>query len=158
MNRRLTKLIAFTIVVLLVGWFLGWFDKAISDEDQIRAAIHAVADGAEAAQIADAIEPFSDAYHDPEGLDRRAIYGLLWSQFKKRGPISVWLSAIDVELDQDHAQAHFDAALLEGQGGAALGWPVNADVLTFEVDLRKSEDGWQITSHTRRPALELDRR
>lgn len=156
LNRRLTKLIAFTIVLLLVGWFLGWFDQAISDEDQVRAAIHAVAEGAEAGRIDDTIQPFSNAYQDPEGLDRPAIYGLFWSQFIKRGPISVWLSAIDVQVNQGHAKANFDAALVEGQEGAGIGWPVNGDLLTFEVELKKGEEGWQITSHTRRPAMELD--
>lgn len=137
---------------------MGWFDRALSDEDQVRAAIHAVADGAEAARVEDAIKPFSHAYQDPEGLDRPAIYGMLWTQFIKRGPIAVWLSAIDVKMGQDNAEARFDAALIEGQEGAGIGWPVNADVLTFEVDLRRSEDGWQIISHTRRPAMELNER
>ena len=160
MNRRLTKLLAITIALLILGWslgrFLGWFEQALSDEDQVRATIHAVANGAETGGVDDTIKPFSHAYRDPEGLDRPAIYGLLWSQFIKRGPISVWLSAIDVEVNNTNAEARFDAALIEGQGGAAIGWPVNADVLTFEVELRKGEDGWQITSHTRRPAMELE--
>lgn len=158
MNKRLTMLLALTIVLLIVGWFLGWFSQDISDEDQVRAAIHAVADGAEAGRIDDAIKPFSHAYQDHEGLDRPAIYGLLWSQFSKRGAITVWLSAIDVKVYQDHAQARFDTALIEGQEGAVIGWPVNADVLTFEVDLSKGEDGWLITGHSRRPALQLQGR
>ena len=160
MNRRLTTLLALAIVLLilgwLLGWFMGWFDQALSDEDQVRATIHAVADGAETGGVDDTIKPFSHAYQDPDGLDRPAIYGLLWSQFIKRGPISVWLSAIDVKVNHTDAKARFDAALVEGKGNAVIGWPVNADVLTFEVELRKGEDGWQITSHTRRPALELE--
>ena len=155
MNKRLTMLLALIIVLVTAGWFLGWFNQAISDEDQVRAAIHAVADGTEAGRVDDAIEPFSHAYQDPEGLDRPAIYGLLWTQFIKRGPIAVWLSAIDVEVHEDHGKARFDVALIEGQDGAGIGWPVNADVLTFDVELRRGEDGWQITSHTRRPAMEL---
>ena len=155
MNRHLTKLIALTSVLVLLGWFLGWFDQTVSDEDQVRAAIHAVADGAEVGSIDDVIQPFSRTYQDPDGLDRPAIYGLFFSQFIKRGPIAVWLSAIDVQVNHNQAEANFDAALVEGQEGAGIGWPVNADLLTFEVELKKGEEGWQITSHTRRPAMEL---
>lgn len=155
MNKHLTRLLALTIAALILGWSLGWFETALSDEDQVRAAIHVVADGAEAGRTDDAIVPFSHAYQDQEGLDRPAIYGLLWAQFSKRGSITVWLSAIDVKVRQDHAQARFDAALIEGQQGAVIGWPVNADVLTFDVEMRRGEDGWQIIGHTRRPALEL---
>ena len=158
MNRHLTKLIALTSVLVLLGWFLGWFEQSISDEDQVRLAIHAVADGAEVGSIDDVIQPFSKTYQDPEGLDRPAIYGLFFSQFIKRGPIAVWLSAIDVEVNHSHAQASFDAALVEGQEGAGIGWPVNADLLTFEVELKNGKEGWQITSHTRRPAMELKER
>ena len=153
--QRKTAIILALIIGFLGAWFSGVFSENRSDEDQIRDAIHRVADGAERADINAAIEPFSQTYNDSEGLDRRGMYGLLWSQFKKRGPIRVWMSAIDVQVDGPSAIARFDAALLEGEKGALVGIPVNADLLTFEVELAQESDEWLIVDHSRAPAWQL---
>jgi len=153
--QRKTAVAVLLIVGLIGAWFTGVFSENLSDEEQIRAAIHRVAEGAERADINAAIEPFSQVYNDSEGLDRRGIYGLLWSQFKKRGPIRVWMSAIDVQIDRQAAIARFDAALLEGEKGAFVGIPVNADLLTFEVDLAEENNEWLIVGHSRAPAWVL---
>ena len=101
------------------------------------------------------MEPFAEEYFDAEGIDRRGIYGIFWTQFRKRGPITVWLSAIDVTVKGRTATASFDAGLAESTQGQMIGWPINVDALTFVVDLEKGSD-WKVTSHTRRPAWELD--
>ncbi len=153
---RASKLTALIILAgLVAGWATGAFQETLSDEDRIRAALKQVASGAEQAQVETAIEPFSTHYEDARGLDRKGMYGLLWSQFKKRGPISVWMSAIDVEVDGARATASFDAALLEGSQGGSFGIPVSGDALTFEVAFALEDDSWRITGHTRRPAWVL---
>jgi len=154
---RISKpIVAAAALALLGAWLTGPFSDPLSDEDQIRAAIKQVAHGAESANIEEAMEPFSARYEDSEGLDRRGVYGMLWSQFKKRGPISVWMSAMDVEVSEGTATARFDAALMEGAQNGGIGLPVNGDALTFEVELAHQENGWHIVSHSRRPAWELD--
>lgn len=153
--RKQTKVIVVALLLGALGWTLGLRTNSPTDEDRIRIAVETVAAGVETADIARAMQPVSDAYSDPEGLDRKGIYGMLWSQFRKRGPIGVWMSAIDVQLNGDTATARFDAALFEGEEGTTIGLPVSADLLTFEVNLRRDEGDWRIVSHTRAPALEL---
>ncbi len=65
------------------------------------------------------------------------------------------MSAIDVQVDGPSAIARFDAALLEGEKGALVGIPVNADLLTFEVELAQESDEWLIVGHSRAPAWQL---
>jgi hypothetical protein len=154
-RRRIVVLV--TIASLALLWALVTSDDELSDEDQVRAIIKSVAAGAEAGDIEQVMAPIAQRYADPEGLDRRGIYGIFWSQFRKRGPITVWLSGIDVHVETDQARASFDAGLAEGQPGQRIGIPVNLDALTFEVDLSRSSDGWEIVSHTRWPALDIER-
>ena len=156
MRRRLIRLCGLILAGLLVAWSMGAFESELTDEDQIRAAIEQIADGAEGADMNRVMEPFSAQYSDAEGLDRRGIYGIFWSQFRKRGPITVWLSAIDVQVTGNQAWASFDAGLAEGTEGQLIGWPVNVDALTFEVAFEREPEGWRVTQHTRRPAWEID--
>ena len=153
--QRKTAAALILIIGLSGAWFTGLFSENLSDEEQIRAAIHRVAEGAERADINVAIAPFSQTYNDSEGLDRRGMYGLLWSQFKKRGSIRVWMSAIDVQIDGGTAIARFDAAVLEGEKGSFVGIPINADLLTFEVELAEEHTEWMIVGHSRAPAWVL---
>ena len=150
---KLTAVVA--LAGLIAAWATGVFEENLSDEDRIRAALKQVASGAEQAHIETAIEPFSTRYEDDRGLDRKGMYGLLWSQFKKRGPISVWMSAIDVQVHGQTATASFDAALIEGKQGTSFGMPVSGDALTFEVEFAAEDNDWRITGHTRRPAWVL---
>ena len=152
--RKRTILIFIALVVIGAGavWVRG---EPQSDEDFIRAAINRVAEAAERADIKAAIEPFASTYADNDGMDRRGIYGLMWSQFKKRGPIRVWMSAIDVDVNGLEGTARFDAALMEGAADRPLSLPVSAELLTFEVGFSKTTGDWLIVHHTRRPALDL---
>jgi hypothetical protein len=154
-RRRIVVLV--TIASLALLWTFVTSDDDLSDEDQVRAIIESVAAGAEAGDIEQVMAPIAQRYMDPEGLERRGIYGIFWSQFRKRGPITVWLSGIDVQVEADQAQASFDAGLAEGQPGQRIGIPVNLDALTFEVELSRSSEGWEIVSHTRWSALDIER-
>lgn len=152
--RKRTLLILVALLVISVG-ILQLFGDPQSDEDLIRATINRVAEAAERADINAAIEPFAITYEDGDGMDRRGVYGLMWSQFKKRGPIRIYMSAIDVQVEGLEGTARFDAALMEGASDRPLSLPVNADLLTFEVGLSKQTGDWLIVHHTRRPALDL---
>ena len=135
------------VALLCVGiWFV--FDTR-SDEDQIRDAIHRVADAAEAADIGGFMEPFSDQYSDRDGLDRSGIYGLLWQQFNRRGPISVWVSPINVYVDGETGSARFEVGIIEGNAETMIAWPIGAEGLHFEVDFVHEDGDWKIISHTR---------
>jgi len=148
------SLVAILALVLALG--LHIFGDEPSNEEQIEAAIHQVAEGAENADIAMCMEPFSERYSDPDGLDRKSIQGVLWQHFRKRGPISVWLGSIVVQIEGSQATATFDVGLVEGSEGTAVPWPTNADALSFTVDLALEPEGWRIISHTQQPLIPAD--
>ena len=137
------------LLVALIGIGIWIFSGAQSDEDQIREAIHQVAEGAESADLAMSIEPFSEGYLDANNVDKNGIRGILFYQFNKRGSISVWLSPIDVVVSGDSATASFEVGLVEGAKDTVVGWPIGAEALHFDVELRREEGEWKITSHRR---------
>jgi hypothetical protein len=152
MSRGAKTGLALVIVALLIG-LVGWLQSCdLSDADQVRLTIYQVAEGAEEADLGKSLEPFSEHYSDPEGVDKKGIQAILWMQYNKRGPISVWLSPIEVVVDGESAHAAFEVGLVEGAQGM-LSWPVGVATLHFEVDLQREDGDWQILSHTREAAL-----
>ncbi len=153
MSRTIQIFLAAIIIAIAAQVGVGLFEGELSDEDQIRAAVQQVATGAENGDIVMCMEPFSAHYEDGEGLEKRSIRGILWQHFRKRGPISVWMGDISVEVADDEATATFDVGLTEGAEGSMVPWPVSADVLSFELDFNREEDLWRIISHTRTPVF-----
>ena len=145
-RRRNWLLLLLGLAVVALVWFSAGEE---SDEAQVRAVIHQVAEGAEEADLNHTMEPFSDDYADEDGADRSAIYGFLWQQYQKRGPIEVLLGPIDVTVQGQQAWASFEVALVEGIDGSQFYWPVGVDALNFDVELAKEDGDWKITSHTR---------
>ena len=152
MSRTIKLFIAAILIAILAPLTSSWFSTPTTDREKIKAAIHQVAEGAEQADIAMCMEPFSSQYADPEGMEKRSIQGVLWQHFRKRGPIMVWLGDIVVEVNGVYATATFNVGLAEGAENTVVPWPVSADILNFELELSKEEKGWRITSHTRKPA------
>ena len=97
MKRRILKMVGLILAGLLTAWFFGIFEGELTDEDQVRAAIEQIADGAETADMARVMSPISDRYADAEGIDRRGIYGIFWSQFRKMLQIT-WPPAMSENL------------------------------------------------------------
>ena len=144
--------VAAILVAIIAPLTANLFGEPETDREKIQAAIHQIAEGAENADIAMCMQPFSVHYADPEGMEKRSIQGVLWQHFRKRGPIMVWLGDIAVHINGNQATASFDVGLAEGAENSVVPWPVSADVLNFELEFAKEEEGWRITSHTRKPA------
>jgi len=142
-----------TLLLLILAGMLGvylWSRVAgVPEEERVRAAIEQVAQGAEDADLEATMEPFSEDYIDTDGVDRTGIYAFLWQQYQKRGPISVWLGPIEVQVQDQQAWASFEVGLVEGAQNAALPWPVGVDALYFEVELALEDGEWRILSHSR---------
>lgn len=123
-------------------------------EDQIREAIQAVAAGAREQDLGATMRPISKAYHDEEGLSFDNLRGLLFSEFRRRGAISVLLGPIEVAMDPSEAAATatVDVALAEGVDVSSLElFPTNADALRFEVALQREGEDWKVVSQTHEP-------
>ena len=141
---RLLLFCSLLAVALAVAAKLLW---PVSDEDQVRAAVDSVIDGARAGDIGAVVRPISDAYADDDGMSKDAIRGLVFREFQRRGAIGIQRGPMTVAVDGSEATARFDALLVEGEAGSML--PVDGDALSFTVTLRKEVDTWRIIRHTR---------
>lgn len=144
--RTRNVVVAVLVFALLSGGALWavWPDP--SDEEQIREAIRAVADGARGGDVAATMKPVSRDYVDEQGLTHGDVHGFLFREFKRRGGITVMLSDIDVTLHGDTAEADFHAVLADGIDIASLDFaPGDADSFTFHVWLARDRGKWRIT-------------
>jgi hypothetical protein len=154
MNRRRAFLLGLSLVV--AAWFLlpALCREPQTPEARVKAAILAVAEGVGEGDLVAALAPISRSYRDPDGADFAALRGLLWRELQARGPISVTLGPIELQLDESgqRAEARFAALLMDGLDITRLDIRAdNADAWYFTVDLElEPDDQWRITSHTRR--------
>jgi hypothetical protein len=123
-----------------------------SEEERVAEAIGNVAVALEESQLGAAMEPISDSYSDHHGLSKKGLRGFLFQQFRKRGPIDLTLSQMNVEVEGEEATARFETLVLEGRKGATIPLPLDGDLLHFEVVLRREEGDWRIISHRRTKA------
>ena len=135
--------LAFALLAAFALWAV-WPDS--TDEDQIREAIQAVAEGARRADVLATMKPVSREYTDAQGLTYDDVRGFLFREFKRRGGITVMLSDIEVTVLGDTAEADFSAMLADGIDVASLDFaPGDADSFTFHVELARDGGDWKIT-------------
>ena len=151
MSTRTVVLVALAFCALaIVALLLVWPEP--SDEDRIREAIQQVAEGARNADVGMTMKPVSAAYLGEEGLTRDEIRGLLFREYRRRGPITVLLTDIDVTVEGDRATAGFSAFLADGIRVAGLDFtPGDAEAFHFQVELAREDGDWKIVagSHER---------
>ncbi len=144
MDRRNLVIGAVIAAVLATALVVAVWPEG-SDEEQVREAIRAVADGAREADVAATLKPVSDRYSDASGVTRDEVKLYLFREFQRRGPISVILGPIDVTLAGDIALAEFGATLADGMDPGALDFiPGSAETLHFVVDLEREGGEWRI--------------
>ncbi len=137
-------LIAFVAIGLAgIGTYLAWPQP--DDEERIRITIYEVAAAARAADLTATIEPLDTDYSDASGLSRDEVTGLLFREYRARGPISVFVHNLAVTVEGESATATFDAVLADGVNVTQLDLvPDNADLFQFELELHKKDGDWLI--------------
>ena len=142
-------LIVLVLLVSLVVGIVAWPEE-LTEEERIEQVIIDIRDGIEQEILADVMEGFSPDYKDDAGGSYDMIRGLFMRQFLKSDPITIQLSPMRVDVEENIAEANFDAAIFEGEGVSIFAIPNKSDVLNFNVQLAKDSEGdWKITSHTR---------
>ena len=150
------RVVGVVAIVVLLGGLVALVLRPgpLSEEDRVRAAISAVAEGARDADLGVAMAPVSPSYDDGT-LDARTLRLLLMRELGRRGPISVVLSPVQVRIDPggSSATATFAAVLAEGVELMAFDLvPDRAEVWDFEVSFAQVDDEWLIVDHTRSPS------
>ena len=137
------------LLVSLVVGIVAWPEE-LTEEERIEQVIIDIRDGIEQELLADVMEGFSPDYKDDAGGSYDMIRGLFMRQFLKSDPITIQLSPMRVDVEENIAEANFDAAIFEGEGVSIFAIPNKSDVLNFNVQLAKDFEGeWKIISHTR---------
>ena len=142
---RKLALAVLALIALAVGLIL--FTGELDEEEAVRRAIEQVAEGAEAGDVGDTLEPIAPEWeHSGRNLDRQTLHAMLVRQFLQGKRMHAALGPIDVALgDDDTAHASFEVWLAEGGDGLGV-WPERSDALHIEVDLEKRDGDWLIVA------------
>ena len=148
------KTIFFGIILLILLYVLGslFYSAFIqSDEDKIREAIHAAADGARARSPKETTAILAESFKGPMGISgdevhKAVVYVLM--QVYKKVRVKITPEPIPVELDPNNANkatATFRAEV-EGDIGTGKWTSLNAQAggSEFVCTFRKTEKGWKI--------------
>ncbi len=120
-----------------------------TEENRVRETIAGVQQAVEEKKIPSVLEHVSKAYRDPQGNDYDGIKGLLAFYFFRHQKVRVFIPSIDVTVTGTTAKALFQAVLTGNETGEAARSAVLPDTLgayDFEVQFKKEEDRWEVTS------------
>jgi hypothetical protein len=130
---------------------------AASPGDEIRALL-ARAETAVRERDAGAVKALiADDYADDEGRDKRMLAGLAAHQFVREGSLHVATRLASVSFPaSDRARAGVIAAM----GRTAIDWKslpdIDGEVYRFDLELRRGDQGWQVTRAAWKPATVAD--
>lgn len=143
----MSRLIALGVLVAAAAtaWFL-W--PAPTEEDRVRAVVHAIVEGAEQGDVGDVLAHVSEHYAQGD-LGKAELRAMLTAQFLRRGPLTVIPGEIVVQADGDRAHASFDALLAEHARDWTEVLPVNADGWHLEVDFAREGEDWRVVGAER---------
>ncbi len=149
--RRLALVAALLGLAVMLWWLLR---SPPSEADRVRAVVHQVVAGAEAADVGDVLAPVSEAFrgrargHD---FDKAGLRTLLAAQFLRRGPLFILVGEIAVEIEGDRATASFEAFMAESPEALIEILPVSADQWQFDVTMAREGGDWRVTGATGEP-------
>ncbi|MEC7987442.1 MAG: hypothetical protein VX278_19895 [Myxococcota bacterium] len=144
------ELVIAVILLALLAVFSFW-PTPESDEKQIQRVIDTIESGMEEADLSMVMKQISEDYSDPQGMSKRAIRGILFQQFRKRGSLGITFSPMGIDIDGNRANVSLEALVIEG---SLLGLSADADALHVEIELHKEDTTWRIVSHTRDSFIE----
>jgi hypothetical protein len=120
------------------------------DEEQVRSAIAASAEAAEAGKAGETIAALTDDFEGNAGaLDRRALANLVRVYALRGQNVHVLMGPTDVDRRGDRMIATFTVTLTAGAGVL----PDNAGAYTVETGWRKDDGEWRCFTATWKRAL-----
>lgn len=134
-------------LVVIVAW-IALRGEDDDPEAQIRATLQRAVEAVERKDLGGVMEVVSERFESGE-LTRDRVKGILFMQLQRNDWGRVFLTDTAVELIQDdHAEVKTAAVLAGGERVEALRdvAPARASVYRFELELRKEEDEWRVTS------------
>lgn len=127
--------------------------RAPSPEDEIRAFLARAEQAARDRDVGAVKRLIADDYADAEGRDKRTIAGIAAYHFMQGGSLHIATRLHSVTFPQrDVAKAVVIAAVGRTEIDLTSLPQVDADAYRFALDLRRGDDGWQVTSASWREA------
>lgn len=119
-----------------------------SDEDVLRGILKAVAEAAEAKDVAVIRGYISERYRDREGRDRNALRGLLLMHFLRAETVSVYVRRSEVKVDGRGALVRTNVILARGKRVEKLAdlLPEAAEGYHFAIRFEKEGKQWRAVS------------
>ncbi len=119
-----------------------------TEQDKIKKIIVNVQTAAEEKDVKTIINSLSKTYKDPQGYDYDTIKGMLLGYFFRHQKIHVYLTNIEITVQDAVAQAVFQTVLSGGNKSTSVSdiLPEELGMYSFEVSLKKETDEWKVTS------------
>ncbi len=121
-----------------------------TEEDRVRKVIIDIQAAAEEENAGDIMDHISKTYNDPQGFNHENIKKMLSGYFFIYPKISVYITNLNVSIENMSTRVMFRAVLTSGgkSGSVADVIPRSLGMYDFDVSLRKESNDWKIVSAT----------
>jgi hypothetical protein len=138
--------VVFAVLLIAVILLHGCHKDA--EQDKIKKVIITVQQSAENKDINAILSRLSKTYRDPQGNDYDGIKGLLLFYFFRHQKVSIFITNLEVTVNESSAKAGFQAVL---SGGSKMGSPSDSfpealGMYIFDVSLAKESGEWKVAS------------
>jgi len=137
-----------TFFIIALIFFFGIGCHKDTEQEKVKKIIVGVQTAAEKKDIKKIITRLSKNYKDPQGYDYDTIKGMLLGYFFRHQKIHVYITNLDITVQDSAARALFQAVLSGGNKVESVGdiLPERLGMYSFEVSLHKEPDEWKVTS------------
>lgn len=121
-----------------------------TEEDRVRKVIIDIQAAAEEENAGDIMDHISKTYNDSQGFNHENIKKMLLGYFLIYPKISVYITNLNISVENTSARVMFRAALTSGadSGSVADVIPRSFGMYDFDVSLKRESDDWKIVSAT----------
>ncbi len=121
-----------------------------TEEDRVKKVITEIQKAAEEEDGGDIMDHISKTYNDSQGFNHENIKKMLLGYFFIYPKISVYITNLNVSIENMFARVMFRAVLTSGgkSGSVADVIPRSLGMYDFDVSMKKESDDWKIVSAT----------
>lgn len=116
-----------------------------SPETQVRRAIDAMEQAAEARDVGDLMDHVADDFRDSYGQDRDQLRRYIQGYFIANQSVHLLVRVDEIEVPApDEALVRMTVGMVGREADAANAWNLAADIQDFEITMRKDGGDWKV--------------
>ena len=145
-SASLESIMVHTLVIFSLVLISGCHKE--TEQDRIKKVIITIQKAAEEKDIRKVVNSLSKTYSDPQGFTYDTIKGLLLGYFFRHQNIHVYITNLDVTVDDSVGRAVFQAVLSGGNktGSAADILPEALGMYAVDASFKKEDGEWKVSS------------